>query len=144
MYTKQMNQALGQAAKHRIKKLGLDTPSDRSVAEQTFLAIGRLIEGNPFWTQTEGRDVKQFRDQAGATWRLQVYNKFARLYLRLIREANSANLYWESKPLEVGGLAECDDGLLCFSLTTEFTQFSQWRRNVMRDRPVSRKLRSSS
>lgn len=143
-HSKQMSQALGQVAKSRVKKLGPATPSDRQVSEQTFLKLKQTIEKSDRWTQAENRDALTFKDANGVTWRLAIFNKSARLYLALICDGNGSNRRWESQSLEVGGLIESDTGPVGFGLTLEFSYFSQWRRGVMRDRPVTRPSSASS
>ncbi len=138
MQTQQMSQALGQVAKSRIAKQESTRPTDREVSERTYLSIKQTIEKNDKWTQAEARDVLRFRDVNGIIWGLSIVNKHSRLYLILLNAGNGANLGWRSEPLLVGYPIEKDSGKIGFALTTDFSTFAQWRREVQRTRPATR------
>ncbi len=143
-HSKQISKALGQVARSRISKQGPAKESDRRIAERTYLSIQQTIEKNDRWSQAEVRDVLTFRDHNGAIWFLSIFNRHARLYLVLVRDASGVDIGWRSKEIQVGGLVESDTGKVGFGLTVEFSHFTQWRRGVMRDRPVSRASSSSA
>jgi hypothetical protein len=137
-HAKQVAQALGRAAQNKIPKLGLAKPTDREVAERTFLAIQKTIEEKDRWHQSETRDVLKFKDKNGVVWYLTIANKHARLRLVLVHTGNGSNLGWRSETLLVGWPIKKENGRIGFALTTEFAQFAQWRKSVMRKRPVTR------